>query len=81
MKLTKKANLIRPSVTIKIADKARELERRGEKVIKLQIAESHLSTPDIVKSVTVKALYKDKTHYSYKGVQKIKEFYPNRARG
>jgi aspartate aminotransferase len=74
MRLTKRADKIRPSATIKIADKVRELEKGGIKIINLSAGEPHLSTPNTVKNAAIKAIQQDKTHYSQsRGILELRE--------
>ena len=65
MDLSERIKKTELSVTVKIADKVRELERKGEKIIKLQTGEPHFPTPNEIKLATIKALKENKTHYSH----------------
>jgi len=57
-----------------MADKIREIERRGAKIIKLATGEPYFSTPDKIKSATIKAMHEDKTHYSHsRGIYELRK--------
>ena len=74
MELAKRTGRIKLSATIKIADRVRELERKGEKIIRLETGEPHFPTPDTIKSATIKALEEGKTHYSHsRGIHKLRK--------
>jgi len=74
MQLTKRANKIKASATIKIADLVREREKEGIQIINLGSGEPHLSTPDVVKNAAIKAIQQDKTHYSQsRGIFELRE--------
>ncbi len=74
MKLASRMDKIEPSATIEIAESARKLEQKGEKVIKLQTGEPHFHTCDEIKSATSSAMYKGETFYSSsRGVFKLRK--------
>lgn len=52
------------SVTIRIADLARDLEHHGEKVVKLQTGDPDFATPEIVITAAHKAMKDGFTHYT-----------------
>ncbi|MBN2052831.1 pyridoxal phosphate-dependent aminotransferase [Candidatus Woesearchaeota archaeon] len=73
MKLAKRIDNIKFSPTVSLGDKARQLEKAGEKIIKLQTGESHLSTPECAKVAVTKALVANKTFYSHsKGIFELR---------
>src|SRR3989344_9437701 len=73
MKLSTKVNVIQLSPTIKIADKVRELEQRGKKIIRLETGEPHFATPDTIVEAACKALKKGQTHYSHsRGIYELR---------
>ena len=74
MELAKRISKLQYSVTIEIADKVRELEQEGEKIIKLQTGEPHFPTPDRIKSAAINAINENKTHYSHsRGIYELRK--------
>ncbi len=52
------------SITLRVADKARELERSGIKIIKLQTGDSDFSTPGPIVEACNRAILDGYTHYA-----------------
>ncbi len=65
---------IKPSATIAVSQKARELQQKGEKVIGLGAGEPDFDTPDNVKQAAIKAIQDGKTKYTdVDGIPELKE--------
>lgn len=74
MKFSQRAEKLKLSSTIKIADMVRELEKAGKKIIRLETGEPHLPTPKVAKLATQEALNQDFTHYSHsRGIYELRE--------
>ena len=66
--------LIKPSGTMVMAEKAREMERKGRKVYRLDIGEPNFDTPTHIKEAAVKAIREGFTHYtSSRGILELRE--------
>ena len=64
----------KPSLTVKISQKARELSMKGEKIISLSSGEPDFDTPDHIKSEAINAINKGFTKYTQvDGVNELKE--------
>jgi aspartate aminotransferase len=55
---------VKPSATIAMAQKARDLNAQGRKVISLSAGEPDFDTPDNIKMAAVKAIAENKTRYT-----------------
>ena len=55
---------VQESITIKIADLARERERRGGRIIKLQTGDPDFATPESIIAAAFKAMQAGYTHYA-----------------
>jgi aspartate aminotransferase len=65
---------IKPSATIAVTSKARELQARGENVIGLGAGEPDFDTPDNVKAAAIKAIQDGKTKYTdVDGIPELKQ--------
>ncbi len=65
---------IKPSATIAVSQKARELQAKGEKVIGLGAGEPDFDTPDNIKAAAIKAIQDGKTKYTdVDGIPELKE--------
>ncbi|MEM2960210.1 MAG: pyridoxal phosphate-dependent aminotransferase [Candidatus Bathyarchaeia archaeon] len=64
MKLADRMNVIKPSGTIAMAEKARELTRSGRKLYNLDIGEPDFDTPEHIKRAAIDALVSGFTHYT-----------------
>ncbi len=65
MMLAKRMEQIKESPIVKIADRVREMEAGGEKIIRLETGEPHFATPAVAKVAVQKALEDNLTHYSH----------------
>jgi aspartate aminotransferase len=74
IRFSKRIMKIKPSATIATADKARELERSGISVVRMETGEPHLPTPDNIKNAAIKALNDNKVFYSHsRGVLELRQ--------
>lgn len=72
--LSKRLNRFKPSLTVKISQKARELQRQGKEIISLSSGEPDFDTPDHIKEEGIKAIKDGFTKYtSVDGVLTLKE--------
>ena len=72
--LSKRLNRFKPSLTVKISQKARELKRQGKEIISLSSGEPDFDTPDHIKEEGIKAIKDGFTKYtSVDGVLTLKE--------
>ena len=62
--LSENLNRIKPSATIAVAQKARELQLAGRDVISLGAGEPDFDTPDNIKQAAIKAIESGKTKYT-----------------
>jgi len=66
--------LIKPSGTIAMAEKARELERKGLKIYHLDVGEPDFDTPAHIKEAAIAAMKEGFTHYtSSRGILELRE--------
>ena len=72
--LSNRLNRFKPSLTVKISQKARELQSKGKEIISLSSGEPDFDTPDHIKEEGVKAINDGFTKYtSVDGVLSLKE--------
>ncbi|MEM2341711.1 MAG: pyridoxal phosphate-dependent aminotransferase [Candidatus Bathyarchaeia archaeon] len=64
MKLAERMNAIKPSGTIAMAEKARELAKSGRKLYNLDVGEPDFDTPEHIKRAAIDALMDGFTHYT-----------------
>lgn len=65
---------IKPSATITVTQKARELQAKGENVIGLGAGEPDFDTPDNIKQAAIKAIQDGKTKYTdVDGIPELKQ--------
>lgn len=62
--LTKRVNAIKPSPTLAVTNKARELRAQGKDVIGLGAGEPDFDTPDHIKQAAIEAIGKGETRYT-----------------
>ena len=62
--ISKRLSRFKPSLTVKISEKAREMSRMGEKIISLSSGEPDFDTPDHIKDYAVKAINSGFTKYT-----------------
>ena len=67
MKFSKRIQSIRPSMTLAVDAKARELKANGVDVIGFGAGEPDFNTPDIIKRAGVEAIEQNETHYTPAG--------------
>lgn len=74
MKLSEKAMAIKPSVTLEIAAKAKEMKGRGEDVISFSVGEPDYNTPENIRTAGIKAINEGITKYTpASGMVELKE--------
>jgi aspartate aminotransferase len=65
---------VKPSATIGMTQKARDLQATGKKVISLSAGEPDFDTPDNIKMAAIKAIAEGKTKYTpVSGIQPLRE--------
>ncbi|MDW8048853.1 MAG: pyridoxal phosphate-dependent aminotransferase [Nitrososphaerota archaeon] len=71
---SKRMERIKPSGTIAMAEKSRQMERSGVKVYHLDVGEPDFDTPEHIKEAAVEALRNGFTHYtSSRGILELRE--------
>ncbi|KYH42793.1 MAG: aspartate aminotransferase [Candidatus Bathyarchaeota archaeon B63] len=74
MRLARRTGLIKPSGTIAMAEKAREMERRGRRICRLDVGEPDFDTPEHIKEAAIKAIKEGFTHYTpSRGLPELRE--------
>jgi aspartate/methionine/tyrosine aminotransferase len=74
MKIAKRMQTIEPSGTIAMAEKAREMQRAGRKILNLDIGEPDFDTPEHIKQAAINAIKSGFTHYtSSKGTPELRQ--------
>ena len=72
--LSNRLNRFKPSLTVKISQKARELQNKGKEIISLSSGEPDFDTPGHIKKEGIKAINDGFTKYtSVDGVITLKE--------
>ena len=72
--LSETLSRVKPSATIAISDKARELRASGVDVIGLSAGEPDFDTPDNIKQAAVEAINRGETKYTaVNGIAELKE--------
>ena len=65
---------VKPSATIAVAQKARELKAKGRDVISLGAGEPDFDTPDNIKAAAIDAINRGETKYTpVAGIQPLRE--------
>ena len=64
MRLANIMNVFKPSGTIAMAEKARELAKSGRKIYNLDVGEPDFDTPEHIKRAAIEALMEGFTHYT-----------------
>ena len=54
---------VKPSATIAMTQKARDLKTKGREVISLSVGEPDFDTPDTIKRAAIRAIERDVTKY------------------
>jgi aspartate/methionine/tyrosine aminotransferase len=74
MKIAKRMRTIEPSGTIAMAEKAREMQRTGRKILNLDVGEPDFDTPEHIKQAAIDAIKNGFTHYtSSKGTLELRQ--------
>jgi len=80
MKLARRMNRIRPSVTLAITAKAKAMKARGIDVVGFGAGEPDFDTPDHIKEAAVRAIKEGFTKYTpVSGIEELKEAIAERA--
>ncbi len=64
MKIAKRMQTIEPSGTIVMAEKAREMQQAGRKILNLDVGEPDFDTPEHIKQAAIDAIKNGFTHYT-----------------
>jgi len=74
MKVADRMRLLKPSGTLAMAEKAREIAKTGKRVLNLEVGEPDFGTPNHIKEAAYEAIKKDFTHYtSSRGIPELRE--------
>ncbi|NLO89751.1 MAG: pyridoxal phosphate-dependent aminotransferase [Clostridia bacterium] len=74
IKISDIAETISPFIVMDVLEKAKELERKGERIIHLEIGEPDFDTPEPIKKAAAEALEKGLTHYTHsQGLLELRE--------
>jgi aspartate/methionine/tyrosine aminotransferase len=65
MMISKKAQEIPPFIVMDVLEKAQELERKGERIIHLEVGEPDFDTPECISEAGYRAICDGKTHYTH----------------
>lgn len=72
--ISKKAQEIPPFIVMDVLEKAQELERKGEKIIHLEVGEPDFDTPECINEAGYRAICDGKTHYTHSlGLVELRE--------
>ena len=72
--ISKKAQEIPPFIVMDVLEKAQELERRGERVIHMEVGEPDFDTPECINEAGYRAICDGKTHYTHSlGLMELRE--------
>ena len=63
MKLSPRLEKLKPSATLAMAAKARELKAEGKDIISLSLGEPDFETPDFIKDAAIEAIKENHNHY------------------
>lgn len=81
MKISQRAQNIKPSATFKVAGKAKEMNRRGENVINLGVGEPDFPTPEKIKNAGIEAINNNHTRYTMNpGIPELREAIVNKLK-
>lgn len=74
MKVSDRMRLLKPSGTLAMAEKAREIAKTGKKVLNLEVGEPDFATPNHIKEAAYEAMKNDFTHYTpSRGIPELRE--------
>ena len=77
--ISERLSRFKPSLTVKISQKAREMSKDGEKVISLSSGEPDFDTPDHIKQYAIKAIKDGFTKYTQvDGIEELKRAIVNK---
>jgi aspartate/methionine/tyrosine aminotransferase len=72
--ISKKAQEIPPFIVMDVLEKAQELERKGERVIHMEVGEPDFDTPECINEAGYRAICDGKTHYTHSlGLMELRE--------
>lgn len=72
--ISKKAQEISPFLVMEVLEKAQEFERRGVRIIHLEVGEPDFDTPECVNEACYRAICEGKTHYTHSlGLMELRE--------
>jgi aspartate/methionine/tyrosine aminotransferase len=72
--ITRRAADISPFIVMDVLEKAQEMEKRGEKIVHLEVGEPDFDTPECIKEAGIKAIQDGKTHYTHSlGLSELRE--------
>ncbi len=63
--VSNKAQEIPPFIVMDVLEKAQEMERKGERIIHLEVGEPDFDTPECVSEACYRAICEGKTHYTH----------------
>ena len=63
--ISKKAQEIPPFIVMDVLEKAQEMERKGERIIHLEVGEPDFDTPECISEAGYRAICDGKTHYTH----------------
>ncbi len=63
--ISKRAKEIPPFIVMDVLEKAQELERKGERIIHLEVGEPDFDTPECITEAGYRAICEGKTHYTH----------------
>ncbi|MCK0199550.1 pyridoxal phosphate-dependent aminotransferase [Ornithobacterium rhinotracheale] len=63
MELSQRVQSLKPSATLTMAAKSRELKAAGKDIISLSLGEPDFETPDFIKEAAVQAIHENYNHY------------------
>jgi len=74
MRVADRMKLLKPSGTLAMAEKAREIAKTGRKVLNMEMGEPDFGTPNHIKEAAYEAIENDFTHYtSSRGIPELRE--------
>ena len=72
--ISKRAKDISPFIVMDVLDAAKEMEKKGENVIHLEVGEPDFDTPNVIKEAADDALRRGLTHYTHSmGIIELRE--------
>jgi aspartate/methionine/tyrosine aminotransferase len=72
--VSKKSMEIPPFIVMEVMEKASAMERKGERIIHLEVGEPDFDTPECIKEAAIRAIREGKTHYTHSlGLVELRE--------